>query len=115
MDYIEIVESETDESGEGEGEGEDEESSSGDEETGETHLCKGLESSQAAAQGQHGRLKKGGKGETNMCVICMSSEKLVVLVPCGHTSICRKCSRRVEHCPFCRAQIFRRQKIFRPA
>ena len=114
MDYIEIVESETDESGEGGGE--DEESSSGDEETGETHLCKGLESSlESAAQGQDGLLKKGGKGETNMCVICMSSEKLVVLVPCGHTSICRKCSRRVDHCPFCRAQIFRRQKIFRPA
>ena len=114
MDYIEIVESETDESGEGGGE--DEESSSGDEETGETHLCKGLESSlESAAQGQDGLLKKGGKGETNMCVICMSSEKLVDLVPCGHTSICRKCSRRVDHCPFCRAQIFRRQKIFRPA
>ncbi len=56
-----------------------------------------------------------GKGKGDSCAICMSSSKLVVLVPCGHTSICKKCSKRVDFCPFCRAQIYRRQKIYMPA
>lgn len=48
------------------------------------------------------------------CAICMSSSKLVVLVPCGHTNICKRCSKRVDNCPFCRCQILRRQKVYVP-
>ena len=63
-----------------------------------------------AAEGAVERRLRGA-GE-DACSICMSSEKLVVLVPCGHTNICKRCARRVDSCPFCREPIARRQKIY---
>ncbi|QDZ17524.1 hypothetical protein HOP50_01g00330 [Chloropicon primus] len=97
LDYIELIDEDSDndtESSAGEGEGEQSE----DEEKGEVlRNVAGDESAKDASDG---------------CVICMSSKKLVVLVPCGHSSICRKCSRRLDTCPFCRQPIIKRQKIY---
>jgi len=46
------------------------------------------------------------------CAVCMTHPIQVALVPCGHSNLCRRCSRKLQRCPFCRKEIFRRQKLF---
>ncbi|XP_021724690.1 uncharacterized protein LOC110692006 isoform X2 [Chenopodium quinoa] len=47
------------------------------------------------------------------CRICLSAEVDVTLVPCGHV-LCRRCSSAVSKCPFCRLQVSKTLRIFRP-
>ena len=101
LDYVELIDTDSDSSEEME--------SSEDEETGNA-LNKGSSAPSAPM------LLEGENQDSSCCSICMSSKgKHVVLVPCGHTGICKKCAKRVSFCPFCRAQICRRQKIFMPS
>jgi len=46
------------------------------------------------------------------CCICETRSVQITLVPCGHSNLCRKCSRKLNSCPFCRKPIFRRQRLF---
>eukprot|EP00210_Caulerpa_lentillifera_P005202 g4970.t1 len=46
------------------------------------------------------------------CCICETRSVQITLVPCGHSNLCRKCSRKLNNCPFCREPIFRRQRLF---
>lgn len=47
------------------------------------------------------------------CRVCLSSEVDITIVPCGHV-LCRKCSSAVSKCPFCRLQVTKAIRIFRP-
>jgi len=43
--------------------------------------------------------------ETDLCIVCMTTTRSVVLVPCGHLVLCPACSQCVQVCPVCRAAI----------
>ncbi|KAL2938956.1 Death-associated inhibitor of apoptosis 1 [Bienertia sinuspersici] len=47
------------------------------------------------------------------CRICLGAEVDVALVPCGHV-LCRRCCSAVSKCPFCRLQVSKTMRIFRP-
>ena len=47
------------------------------------------------------------------CRVCLTNEVDVAIVPCGHV-LCRRCSSAVSRCPFCRLQVSKAMKIFRP-
>ncbi|CAD6261751.1 unnamed protein product [Miscanthus lutarioriparius] len=47
------------------------------------------------------------------CRICLNAEVNMTIIPCGHV-LCNRCSSSVSRCPFCRTQVARMMKIFRP-
>ncbi|KAL7096896.1 hypothetical protein ACP275_10G109500 [Erythranthe tilingii] len=47
------------------------------------------------------------------CRVCLNNEVDVTLIPCGHV-LCRTCSSAVSRCPFCRIQVSKTMRIFRP-
>jgi Zinc finger, C3HC4 type (RING finger) len=47
------------------------------------------------------------------CRICLSAEVDAAMVPCGHV-LCSRCSASVQRCPFCRAYVTQKMKIYRP-
>ncbi|KDP43312.1 hypothetical protein JCGZ_24233 [Jatropha curcas] len=48
-----------------------------------------------------------------ICRVCLSNEVDMTIVPCGHV-LCRRCSSAVSRCPFCRLQVTKTIRIFRP-
>lgn len=48
-----------------------------------------------------------------LCRVCLSAEVDITLVPCGHV-LCHRCSTAVSRCPFCRLQVAKTLRIFRP-
>lgn len=47
----------------------------------------------------------------NTCAICLSDEKNIVFVPCGHMC-CSSCSTSISSCMVCRGNIDKKQKIY---
>lgn len=60
---------------------------------------------------QHVRVKSDTLLALCKCVICMTSDRSVVLKPCGHFSMCEKCSRELKTCPLCRCNISDKIKV----
>jgi len=50
---------------------------------------------------------------SNECVLCLSQEKTVAFIPCGHLSACVECSFQVKICPVCRQSITSRHRIYK--
>ncbi|XAR63997.1 hypothetical protein NMG60_11024175 [Bertholletia excelsa] len=48
-----------------------------------------------------------------LCRVCLTNEVDNTLIPCGHV-LCRRCSSAVSRCPFCRLQVSKTMRIFRP-
>lgn len=46
------------------------------------------------------------------CCVCLSKPLQVVLIPCGHACVCRKCSRMLDTCPLCRLDIQATQRFY---
>ena len=47
-----------------------------------------------------------------LCCVCLDRRIQVVVIPCGHACMCRKCSFRVHKCPVCRLDIQAQQRFY---
>ncbi|KAL0477417.1 LOG2 [Acrasis kona] len=46
-----------------------------------------------------------GQQEEIECVICLSEDRQVTLLPCRHQCVCKTCFHHIDRCPVCRANI----------
>mmetsp|Transcript_20208 Transcript_20208/g.51605 ORF Transcript_20208/g.51605 Transcript_20208/m.51605 type:complete len:636 (-) Transcript_20208:238-2145(-) len=46
------------------------------------------------------------------CKVCLEELINIVLIPCGHQSLCSGCAQPLSDCPICRAPIAQRVKVF---
>ena len=74
----------------------------------------GTSVSQASADGAHTMLSDGDDGSIvrRKCCICLISRISVVVIPCGHACMCRRCSFQVSTCPICRIPIQAQQRFY---
>jgi hypothetical protein len=42
---------------------------------------------------------------SNPCVLCLTEEKRLACIPCGHLATCVPCAHSLRSCPICRRQI----------
>nr|QBK85057.1 MAG: ubiquitin-protein ligase [Pithovirus LCDPAC02] len=53
------------------------------------------------------------KNEGNVCCICLDDIRNVVILPCKHMCICKKCSKLdIEKCPLCRQNIKKYMEVY---
>lgn len=52
------------------------------------------------------RVRDTNVPESQACVICNANPREIILLPCGHVSICEDCSDGIsKDCPVCRTKI----------
>ncbi|KAI9084975.1 hypothetical protein K1719_032967 [Acacia pycnantha] len=81
-------------------------------------LQENLKESQAALLLEQERLEAATKEADTakaawLCRVCLIAEVNVTIVPCGHV-LCHRCCSAVTKCPFCRLQVAKTIRIFRP-
>jgi len=50
--------------------------------------------------------------DTKLCKVCMENEIDMLLLPCRHLVVCRRCSAKVKTCPVCREHIETTIEVF---
>ena len=50
--------------------------------------------------------------QDKLCCVCLDKRIQVVVIPCGHACMCRKCAYRVNKCPVCRLDIKAQQRFY---
>jgi len=61
------------------------------------------------------RKKKEDEDESKsngLCVVCVSNRSCMVIIPCGHLSLCESCSGQLKKCPICRCDVINFIKTF---
>ncbi|CAF1122884.1 unnamed protein product [Adineta steineri] len=49
---------------------------------------------------------------TNPCVVCLTEEKRLACIPCGHLATCVPCGRSLRSCPICREEMEAFVKVY---
>lgn len=89
-------------------------------------LCEVLLAKYLARQAIFEGEKEKGKETVAACVVCMTNEREMAFVPCGHFCVCNECSgnfvqngadggrnmRSKEKCPLCREEVFDVMRIY---
>jgi len=52
------------------------------------------------------------KASKTECVVCLSAESVMALMPCGHRCACEGCGPVLQTCPMCRADVQEAKRIF---
>lgn len=48
---------------------------------------------------------KNSSPPSNPCALCLTEEKCLACVPCGHVATCVPCGHSLRLCPICRSEI----------
>ena len=68
-----------------------------------------LEGQRAQAQAKQAQ---DASNDSQLCVICWESAKIIVLEPCMHLCLCEECLVGLHECPLCRAAIVEGRKVY---
>jgi len=68
-----------------------------------------MEPSSSKASGQK---KNNNASPANPCVLCLTEEKRLACIPCGHLATCVSCSHSLRSCPICRREIYAFVRIY---
>ncbi|CAF1575186.1 unnamed protein product [Adineta steineri] len=49
--------------------------------------------------------ENSSSSSTNLCVLCLTEEKRLACIPCGHLATCVSCGHSLRTCPICRKEI----------
>ena len=49
----------------------------------------------------------------NKCVVCLTHDPDVVLLPCGHLCLCEGCAGAIDRCPLCRRDVQEAKRVYR--
>ncbi|EZA62430.1 hypothetical protein DMN91_003756 [Ooceraea biroi] len=64
------------------------------------------QSLEASRQERRQRVRDSDLREDQICVVCKTNAREIILLPCGHVCICEDCSASINNnCPICRTQI----------
>lgn len=73
-------------------------------------LRKSLETSR---QERRQRVRDGDLREDQLCVVCKTNAREIILLPCGHVCLCEDCSASINsNCPICRTQIIQKAAAY---
>ena len=57
--------------------------------------------------------KVNKRADENLCSVCMEEKKNILLSPCNHLCVCKKCSTHINNmCPICRTPVTSILKVF---
>lgn len=91
-------------------------STSSDQSTQSRSLRPFAQNSSNSNSGSPSKKRSDGSTTIGLCIICEDNEKAVVLVPCGHMCLCKRCADQLGHydryCPICRTLIHRKVDVF---
>ena len=48
----------------------------------------------------------------NICVVCFTNPKEILIKPCSHFALCEECVRQLDECPICRSKIEHKERIY---
>jgi len=57
-------------------------------------------------------LRKRAIEEQNLCCVCLSNPRSILLLPCQHVCVCEDCKEKVNECPLDHTAIEQRIKVF---
>ena len=58
--------------------------------------------------------RPSGNLEDNRCKICWVAERELILHPCTHMDLCRRCAAKMgPNCPWCRKRVIKVSKIYK--
>lgn len=64
------------------------------------------QSLEASRQERRQRVRDSDLREDQICVVCKTNAREIILLPCGHVCICEDCSASINNdCPICRTRI----------
>ena len=56
--------------------------------------------------------KSDDSSPANPCALCLSEEKCLAFIPCGHLASCVPCGHSLKSCPICRSEIKASVRIY---
>jgi len=71
------------------------------------------QSLETSRQERRQRVRDRDLREDQICVVCKTNAREIILLPCGHVCICEDCSVSINNnCPICRTQIVQKAAAY---
>jgi hypothetical protein len=70
-----------------------------------TNIIEDLRKAESASSKASVQKSSDDTSPANPCVLCLTEEKRLACIPCGHLAACVPCAHSLRSCPICRREI----------